>query len=163
MLKHRYTFKKTKQQNRFTRIHNIKHYRTPCLIIYVQFVKLTVGFSPCSYEALIKNDLILMNWVDYAGHIMAVQGYVSLQKSIGAQAEHKAALTPVPWDMTVHLRVRVGRVLQRDCSSGFGLFFSSPYRSNGSTFFTLSNIPFQGVSWNTFDTFSWHRLWCLLP
>lgn len=37
-----------------------------------------------------------MNRVDYSGQIMVVQGYVSLQKSIGTQAEHKAALTLVP-------------------------------------------------------------------
>lgn len=68
--------------------------------------------SLCSCECLIKTDLILMDWVDYPGKVMVVQGYVSLQKSIGTQAEHKAALTLVSWDMTVHLQVRVGRLLQ---------------------------------------------------
>lgn len=37
-----------------------------------------------------------MNGVDYSGHVMAAQGYVSLQKSIGTQAEQKDALTPAP-------------------------------------------------------------------
>lgn len=42
-----------------------------------------VDASTCSYERLIKMDLILMNRVGYSGHIMEVQGYMSLQKSIG--------------------------------------------------------------------------------
>lgn len=54
------------------------------------------GDGPGLYESLIKKDLILMNRMDYSGHIMMVQGYVSLQESIGTQAEHKAALTLVP-------------------------------------------------------------------
>lgn len=66
-------------------------------LLSLKFVKLNyVGASPCSCERLIKEDLILMNRVDYSGQIMVVQGYVSLQKSIGTQAEHKAALTLVP-------------------------------------------------------------------
>lgn len=44
------------------------------------------------------NDVIVMNWVDYPGQMMAAQGYVSLQKSIGSLAENKAALTRVLWD-----------------------------------------------------------------
>lgn len=104
-----YIPKKLTHIKRNTRIHNFEHYRISFLIISV---KLTILSSPCSYESLIKKDLILMNWVDYSGHIMVVQGYVSLQKSIGTQAEHKAALTLVPWDMTVHLWVRGGRLLQ---------------------------------------------------
>lgn len=41
-----------------------------------------------SCARLIKKDPILMNGVDYSGHVMAARGYVSLQKSIGTQAEH---------------------------------------------------------------------------
>lgn len=49
-----------------------------------------------SCERLMEKDLILMNRVDYTGQIVVEQGYVSLQKSIGALAEHKAALTGAP-------------------------------------------------------------------
>lgn len=80
------------------------------------------GASLCSCERLIKKHSILMNWVDYPGKVMVVQGCVSLQKSIGTQAEHKAALTLVSWDMTVQHQVRVGRQPQQDCSSAFCLF-----------------------------------------
>lgn len=95
-----------------------------------------------------------MNWVDYPGHIMVVQGYVSLQKSIGTQAEHKAALTLIPWDMTVHLRVRVGRLVLYiktallHLARVFPFLFSSSssssrYRSNSSTLLHFQIFPFR--------------------
>lgn len=43
-----------------------------------------------------KKDSILMNQVDYMGQPAVVRGCVSLQKSIGALEEHKAALTRAP-------------------------------------------------------------------
>lgn len=79
--------------------------------------------ADCSCECLIKKDPILMNGVDYSGRVMAVQGYVSLQKSIGTQAEHKAALTPAP---VRYDRPAVGQGLQPPHSARFLLFFFSP-------------------------------------
>lgn len=149
-----------KKHKHVTGIHTFEHYGICFFIISIKCVKLTILLAGlCSYESLIRTDLILMNW----GHIMAVQGYVSLQKSIGTQPEHKAALTLVPWDMTVHLRVRVGRhatVRLLFCILACFLFSIQIKQLH---LFTLSNIPFQSVSWNIYDTFSWHYLWCLLP
>ncbi len=113
------------------------------------------GSSICPCESLTKKDLILMNWVDYSGHIMVVQGYVSLQKSIGTQAGHKAALTQVPWDMTVHLWVRVGWLLQRGCSSAFGLFFLLCTDQTAPPFYTFKHsLPqhYMKHTWHIFLT-----------
>ena len=129
------------------RIHSCEHYRTSFCITSVKINYFSA--SPCSCESVIKKDSVLMNWVDYSGHIMVVQGYVSLQKSIGTQTEHKAALTPAPWDMTVHPRVRVGRLLDYStvrllfCIWLVFFFFSSLYRSNGSTFLHFQIFPFR--------------------
>lgn len=52
--------------------------------------------AACLCERLIKKDPILMNGVDYSGHVMAAQVYVSLQKSIHTQAQHKAFIDTGP-------------------------------------------------------------------
>lgn len=61
-----------------------------------------------------------MNWVDYMGQLAVVRVCVSLQKSISALEEHKAALAHAPWDTAAHLWVRVGEPVQSAGSSAFG-------------------------------------------
>lgn len=51
---------------------------------------------------------------------MVVQGYVSLQKSIGSLAEHKAALTWAPWDKATTSGSGSKKPLQSDGYSAFG-------------------------------------------
>lgn len=93
----------------------------------------------CSYESLIKKDLTLMNWVGYSGHLMVVQGCVSLQKSIG----------------TWHWHWHSHEIWLSTSGSGLGggstvrllfciLLVSSPLcRSNGSTFLHFQIFPFR--------------------
>lgn len=148
-----------KKRTNFTRINSLKHRRISFLrICRISIMVNCVGGSLCSYESVIKKDLMLMNWVGYSGHIMVVQGYVSLQKSIG----------------TWHWHWHSHEIWLSTPGSGWGGYYSKTAPLHLTCFFsflqikwlhlfTLWNIPFQRISWNIFDTFSWHCLWCLVP
>lgn len=90
----------------------------------------------------------------------AVQGCVSLQKSIGSLAEHKAVLTRAPRDMAAtSFLVGVKKPLQSGGSSAFGRISCLPHWSNGSAFLRFHIFPFGAF----LATRSSRQLWCVSP